>query len=92
VGGLAYIEEQARSSPSQRFIFEAFEETPPLALPLDARRVARLREAFEHRTHRRLVGKVKGSGENLTFGTLANRSKPAETQASLRYHPLRSHH
>jgi hypothetical protein len=32
------------------------------------------------------------SGENLTFGTLANRSKPAETQASSRYHPLRSHH
>jgi hypothetical protein len=34
----------------------------------------------------------RSSGENLTFGTLANRSKPAETQASSRYHPLRSHH
>ena len=32
------------------------------------------------------------SGENLTFGTLANRSKLVETLACSRYHPLRSHH
>jgi hypothetical protein len=32
------------------------------------------------------------SGENLTFDTLANRSKPAETRACSRYHPSRSHH
>jgi hypothetical protein len=38
------------------------------------------------------IRKEAASGENLTFGTLANRSKPAETQASSRYHPLRSHH
>jgi hypothetical protein len=36
--------------------------------------------------------RLHASGENLTFGTLANRSKPAETKASSRYHPLRSHH
>jgi KUP system potassium uptake protein len=32
------------------------------------------------------------SGENLTFGTLAIPSKPAQTLACSRYHPLRSHH
>jgi CRISPR-associated protein Csx16 len=32
------------------------------------------------------------SGENLTFGTLAIPSKPAQTLGCLRYHPLRSHH
>jgi len=41
---------------------------------------------------KRLKGKVPdhSSGENLTFGTLAARLKPAATLACLRYHPLRS--
>jgi hypothetical protein len=32
------------------------------------------------------------SGQNLTFGTLAKPSKPAETLACSRYHLLRSDH
>jgi len=32
------------------------------------------------------------SGANLTFGTLAGWPEPTETQASSRYHPLRSDH
>jgi hypothetical protein len=32
------------------------------------------------------------SGENLTFGTLATRQKPAETLESARYHLLGSDH
>ena len=85
----------ARPSPSLALLGELRNALAALALDQQQR--------FRHLDRAtglqaRALGKVPSidllaaSGENMTFGTLANRSKPAETLACSRYHPLRSHH
>ena len=46
----------------------------------------------DHLTMTLRPGTPPPSGENLTFGTLATRQKPAETLESARYHLLGSDH